>query len=222
MHFEKAPLILSAIVSVVLGVGATWLFPSAELLALREQAVELERTQRMIAPVMRLAKQTFPSVGREEALRRLVSRVTELESQTSGLQSYKAGIEAEKHAAQLLRETPPDIEGWLERDPTGRLYVNIHAKNLVPFRVRYWVQTKDKTGPGGLMLESMDLYPTVEKTRWRFKHEIVPNKVIDGYLELSLKWSSVYSAELGNPPSHQGLYVRKYHYTSGDLTELKE
>jgi hypothetical protein len=127
-------------------------------------------------------------------------------------------IDTLKAEAELARKnTPPQVAAWMESDGRGQIQTKIRVENDVPMNAKCWVVTRNDEIISGIMLHPVELHPTPETRLWRHPQSIQEVKIKNGYLELRLEYSSVFSAELGNPTGLKGSIVQAYMYENSQL-----
>ena len=72
-----------------------------------------------------------------------------------------------------------------------------------------------------IMMERIKIVP--QNPDHRFSSEITINshRVIDSYIELRVRYESVYSKELGDPPHLSGDLVRRYGFIDGEIRRFQ-
>ena len=91
------------------------------------------------------------------------------------------------------------------------------AKNLIPFRSRWTIVTENNKIVSGIMLEDHEIHPSEDRSRFTAKANIDAGEVANEYVELRLRYESLYSAEFGNPPQLSGEVVRRYRFKDGKV-----
>ena len=128
------------------------------------------------------------------------------------------------HRTETRRKnTPPLIDVRLGNSSrTGETLLEIKAKNEIPFTARWSVVTTRNEVVSGIMLEDFEAHPAKEKSRLLVKVSINADKVRENYIELRFSFTSLYSAELNNPPNLKGEIDKKYRYFSGRISPWEE
>ncbi len=67
------------------------------------------------------------------------------------------------------------------------------------------------------MIQDLELHPTKEKKRFVNKAPINRDRVRGNFIELRFTFTSLYSAELNDPPNLKGEIVKKYQYVNGRI-----
>ena len=121
------------------------------------------------------------------------------------------------------KNTPPLIDVQLGNSSrTGKTLLEIQAKNEIPFTARWSVLTTRSGLVSGIMLDDFEAHPTKEKSRFVVKVSINADKVRENYIELHFTFTSLYSAELNEPPNLKGTIVKKYRYFNGRIFPMGE
>ena len=107
------------------------------------------------------------------------------------------------------KNTPPSISVRLgNSSSTGETLLEIQANNEIPFTARWSVLTTRNALVSGIMLEDFEAHPTKEKGRFLVKVPINSDKVRENYIELHFSFTSLYFAELNEPPNLKGKIVK--------------
>lgn len=121
------------------------------------------------------------------------------------------------------KNTPPSISVRLgNSSSTGETLLEIQANNEIPFTARWSVLTTRNALVSGIMLEDFEAHPTKEKGRFLVKVPINSDKVRENYIELHFSFTSLYFAELNEPPNLKGKIVKKYRYFNGLISPIEE
>ena len=128
-----------------------------------------------------------------------------------------------QRAEEQRKNTPPLIDVRLRNSSsTGETLLEIKAKNEIPFTARWSVLTTRNEYVSGIMLDDFEVHPTEEESRFLVKVHINGDKVRKNYIELRFTFTSLYSAELNDPPNLKGGIVKKYRYSSGRISPWEE
>lgn len=120
--------------------------------------------------------------------------------------------------ANRQKQIPPSLDAHLgTSQKTGDLLVVIDAKNTTPFRARWLVVTREDRVVSGIMMSDVEIHPTEDRKRFTSKADVKPELVVDQYVELHLQYSSLYSAELGDPPELRGEIRRPFRFVGGKV-----
>ena len=128
-----------------------------------------------------------------------------------------------KNAEAQRKNTPPLIDVRLgNSSSTGETLLEIQAKNEISFTARWSVLTTRNGLVSGILLEDFEAHPTKEKSRFLVKVPIQGERVRENYIELHFTFTSLYSAELNDPPNLKGEIVKKYRYFNGRISPRGE
>jgi hypothetical protein len=127
-----------------------------------------------------------------------------------------------KHEAETaLKRTSPDLDAYLATsEGTGDLLVVIDLKNRIPIRCHWVIVTENNQVVSGDMMQDYELHPSSDLNR--FKANIDDARIVNQFLELRLRFESIYSSELGYPPSLKGEVIRSYRFEGGHVFSLGE
>ena len=121
---------------------------------------------------------------------------------------------------QELKNTPPEVRVRLEtatangQTTSGRTLLEITAKNDIEYNARWHVSTRGGTLVSGFMTGMVRIVPAATPV-FKTDISIQADRVVDEYIELTLIYESVHSAELGNPPHLRGQVSLPYRYSEG-------
>ena len=119
-----------------------------------------------------------------------------------------------------FRNTPPEFDVFLARsEKTGKILLVIDTKNLLPFKARWLVTTRNDQVVSGILPDTPDIRPSQLGERFSFGVDIQDAKVVDNYLELRFSFESIYYEEQGRPPHLKGDITRRYAYVNGNIFE---
>lgn len=129
--------------------------------------------------------------------------------------------------ANLLRErqqmtrknTPPLMEVGLGTGmPSGKLLLEIRAKNDIPFRAWWSVVTRqDKHVLSNMFIETIEIFPTKDKKTFQYPAVIASNAVVDNYVKLEFNFESLFAPELNRPSNLSGTIWKEYQYFNGGV-----
>ena len=125
--------------------------------------------------------------------------------------------EAADHRAM---NTPPQITVRLGtatsegEDIVGRTLLQVTARNDIEFNATWLVTTRNDTVVSPVMTSQFHVVPSATPV---FKTPVTINddRVVDEYIELSFRYESVHSAELGNPKHLRGEITLPFRYAEG-------
>ena len=129
-----------------------------------------------------------------------------------------AFLEAE--AAQALKNTPPAMKVGLGTAISdgqvilGRTLLAITAGNDIPYHATWHVSTREGRLVSGFMTERVKIVPAATP-EYKVRVSIQSDRVEEEYIELTFRYRSVHSPELGNPPHLRGEITRPYRYSDG-------
>lgn len=122
--------------------------------------------------------------------------------------------------ASRLKRIPPSLDAYLAMSlETGDLRVVIDVKNMTPFLASWRVVTKRDRIISGIMMDDVEIHPTEDRKRFSDKVNIQHDLVVDEFIELHLRYTSLYAAELGNPPELSGEIRRAFRLADGGVCD---
>lgn len=125
--------------------------------------------------------------------------------------------------ANKRKRIPPSLDAYLAISlETGDLRVVIDAKNTTPFLASWRVVTKEDRIISGIMMSDVEIHPTEDRRRFSDKVDIQHDLVVDEFIELRLRYTSLYAAELGNPPELSGKIRRAFRFADGRVYDWVE
>lgn len=178
-------------------------------------------TSQLTAGAIEQAKGEATTARSEVADARQKQEKAETDLRESLLKLEGSATEATRAAEAFaaLRRTPPKVNAYLATvERTGDLLVVMDAENLVPFRARWNIVTKNDRIIAGIMLENHEIHPTDDRKRFTTKADIRAAEVADEYVELRFRYESIYSAELGNPAELTGRIVQRYRFKDNKVS----
>lgn len=125
--------------------------------------------------------------------------------------------------ANRRKRIPPNLDAYLATSlETRDLRVVIDAKNTTPFLANWRVVTKKDRIISGIMMGDVEIHPTEDRKRFSDKADIRHDLVVDEFIELRLRYTSLYAAELGNPPELSGKIRRAFRFADGGVHDWVE
>ena len=117
-----------------------------------------------------------------------------------------------------FKRTPPNVDVLIAKSASsGDLLVVLDAKNLIPFKARWSIVTKNNEVVSGIMLEDQEIHPTEKDRRFSIKAQINEKKVIDEFVEIRLRYESIFFSEVGNLEELKGKITRQYRLRDGEV-----
>ena len=129
-----------------------------------------------------------------------------------------AVLEAE--AAQEMKNTPPAMKTRLVNVAShgqvipGRTLIEITSKNDIAYNASWHVSTREGRLVSGFMTERVKIVPAATPV-FKTRISIQADRVEEEYIELTFRYESVHSPELGNPPHLRGSITLPYRYSEG-------
>ena len=128
-------------------------------------------------------------------------------------------VELNQRTETQRKNTPPLIDVQLgNSSSTKETLLEIKTQNEIPFKARWSVLTTRNELVSGIMLKDFEVHPTKEKRRFLVKLPINADKVRGNYIELHFTFTSLYFAEMNDPPHLEGTIIKKYRYLNGLIT----
>jgi hypothetical protein len=118
------------------------------------------------------------------------------------------------------KKTPPVIDAKLLHAGENRFTIYIESKTLVPFKYKWDITNQQNTLLSGVMMSPSERYPTEANRIYRFTRDIDVDKVIDGIINFSFRFESIYAPEFNYAKEFGGVIKRKYKFIGGTLEEL--
>ena len=135
-----------------------------------------------IEPLIKIAREKYPDLPIEEALKKLELDIDSLELKTSTLEEINRKNKIEKEKLEELKRTPPNVEFSLEIE-NNKLYVIIDFKNEVPIKMRPYLsviwdnEMNEMKGTGWrVYTDYSDIYPSAGLSKVRFEYDDISNK----------------------------------------------
>lgn len=179
---------------------------------------EVSELRQTLAPLAVVAQRAFPELGRDEALARLPTRISELETQVSDMRERGRKEDEDRTSAEERKKVPPQVTAGLSKHKDGYLVVVIQSANGIPFEASWMVTTTANRVVSGIMLGKEQMVPTANTRKWLFREDIQDSVVQDEFLELSLSWTSAHYDELQRPDELKGEVRQSYRYRNGELS----
>ena len=168
-----------------------------------------QKLQETLAPFEAVAKQRYPTLQTESALKKLQSDLTGLQSRTSLLEEKSHADERAKVLLDEQKKTPPKLSVDLVMGGGRVAKVLIKSHTLVPFEFQWRIVTRNNVIVSGIPLNWTKVYPSAERNTFNQQEEIDLSRIVDNYLELRLNYRSIYAGET-NLPALSGYITRKY------------
>jgi hypothetical protein len=120
--------------------------------------------------------------------------------------------------ANRRKRIPPSLDAYLATSQeTGDLLVVMDGKNTTPFLASWLVVTKGDRVISGIMTNDVEIHPAEDRKRFTWKADLKSDLVVDEFVELRLRYVSLYAAELGNPPELSGEIRRAFRLAGGKV-----
>ena len=126
----------------------------------------------------------------------------------------------EADAAQEIKKTPPAMKVRLataisdEQVIPGRTLLVITSDNDIAYNASWHVSTREGRLVSGFMTERAKIVPAATPV-FKARVSIQADRVEEEYIELTFRYESVHSPELGNPPHLRGEITLPYRYSEG-------
>lgn len=121
-------------------------------------------------------------------------------------------VKALKEKADIDRKlTPPDFDADIALNlDTNKYVVWVRSRNSIPFKASWWASNTKNEIISGVMLGDAEFFPDDSRLEFSYNLNIQEEKIQENYLELDLRWSSLYYSEMGNRDILKGRLVKKY------------
>ena len=121
-------------------------------------------------------------------------------------------------AERERRNTPAQVSVSAGYGATNdKLLLELEAQNDIPFKVNWYVLTRDNKVASGIPIERIEVVPSATQRRFLFPLQINDDAVVDDYVEIVVNFESAYSAELNHPDHLKGTIRKRYRYSGGKL-----
>ena len=123
-------------------------------------------------------------------------------------------------ATQAMKNTPPAMRLRLATAISdgqvvpGRTLLEVTSKNDIAYNASWHVSTREGRLVSGFMTERVKIVPAATPL-FKPRISIQADRVVDEYIELTFRYESVHSPELGNPPHLRGEITLPYRYSEG-------
>ena len=179
---------------------------------------QLKKTADVLDRVAR--RQTDPAIlgGLKDInakMDKVLSDTRELKATVLQNDRQLAAERQEKNQAEVLRQTPPDIEPSLRIDQNGNLLVMMSCRNFVPFEFKFFITGLDNNvlsgsdGGQSVMLTMAKVYPSPATTLFHYETIIRAASHAGEEIKLDFYFQSLSYDEL-RLPGHKGEIIRKY------------
>ena len=99
----------------------------------------------------------------------------------------------------------------------GRALLEITSQNDIAYNASWHVVTREGRLVSGFMTERVTIVPVATPV-FRARISIQADRVEEEYIELTVRYESVHSPELGNPPHLSGRITLPYRYSEVGCT----
>ena len=149
------------------------------LSVIRRISIDLNK---QIEPLINIARERYPDLPIEEAIKKLETEIDSLELKTRTLEEINKNNQLEKEKLETLKRTIPEVDFSL-RIIDNRLYVVTKFKNEVPIKMRPFLsviwdkEMRNLKGDGWKFHTNFhDIYPNNNSNEALFEYDKIDNK----------------------------------------------
>ncbi len=133
-----------------------------------------------------------------------------------------AQIYVGKKVVELTKKIAPRFDVYLANTDKGNQVIVFDAINYTPFEVLWTIVTEENKVVDGFMLSLEKIFFSKEKKRVYYKVSPDMDAIKNNYLELRVRYKSLYFDELNKLDALAGQIIKKYRYENNEFHPIDE